>query len=363
MSLRAGIVGLPNVGKSTLFNALTAANVEAANYPFATIEPNVGVVSVPDERLAAIASVIETQRVVPAVVEIVDIAGLVRGASEGEGLGNQFLGHIRAVDAILEVVRCFDDADITHVEGSVDPVRDIDTIETELILADLQVAERRLERWERAAKSGDKTLVEARDVARRVVDHLGRGNSVRSGQWTEREREVIDQMEMLTARPILYVCNVDEGGLRGNDHTRAVEEWATERSEPVVVVCAQAEAEIAQLDPEDQADFLADLGLEEPGLHTLARATYELLGLRTFFTAGPKEIRAWTIVAGTKAPQAAGVIHSDFEAGFIRAEVYRVEDLVEHGSEAALRAAGKLRVEGKDYVVEDGDVLHIRFNV
>ncbi|HEX7100559.1 MAG TPA: redox-regulated ATPase YchF [Acidimicrobiia bacterium] len=363
MSLRAGIVGLPNVGKSTLFNALTAANVEAANYPFATIEPNVGVVPVPDERLAAINSVIETQRVVPAVVEIVDIAGLVRGASEGEGLGNQFLGHIRTVDAILEVVRCFDDPDITHVEGSIDPIRDIETIETELILADLQVAERRLERWERAAKSGDKAQIEARDVARKVVDHLGRGNTVRAGEWTDREVSVIDQMEMLTARPILYVCNVDESGLRGNAHTRAVEDWATARGEPVVVICAQVEAEIAQLDPSDQAVFLADLGLEEPGLHTLARATYQLLGLRTFFTAGPKEIRAWTIVAGTKAPQAAGVIHSDFEAGFIRAEVYRIEDLLVHGSEAALRAAGKLRIEGKDYVVEDGDVLHFRFNV
>ncbi len=363
MTLRAGIVGLPNVGKSTLFNALTAAGVEAANYPFATIEPNVGVVPVPDERLEMIDSVIETKKVVPAVVEIVDIAGLVRGASEGEGLGNQFLGHIRTVDAIVEVVRCFADVDVTHVEGSLDPIRDIETIEIELILADLQVAERRLERFERGARSGDKQLIASRDAAARVVDHLAAGRRITDGDWSPYQNAVIRELEMLTARPVLYVCNVDESGLAGNEYTRRVEEWAASRQADVITICAEVEAEIAELNPDDQAAFLADLGLDEPGLHKLARTTYDMLGLWTFFTAGPKEIRAWTIPAGTKAPEAAGVIHSDFQTGFIRAEVYRIEDLLEYGSEAAVKAAGKLRVEGKDYVVADGDVLHFRFNV
>ncbi|HJR91998.1 MAG TPA: redox-regulated ATPase YchF [Acidimicrobiia bacterium] len=363
MSLQAGIVGLPNVGKSTLFNALTAAGVEAANYPFATIEPNVGVVAVPDPRLARIAAVIETKEIIPATVEIVDIAGLVRGASEGEGLGNQFLGHIRSVDAVLEVVRCFEDADVSHVEGSVDPLRDIATIETELILADLQVAERRLERLERGARSGDMALIAERDVVRRLVDQLGAGTAARDSAWTAAERRALAELQMLTARPVLYVCNVDEEGLKGNSHTKAVQAWAHGRDAAVVVICAQAEAEIAELDTEDRALFLAELGLSEPGLDSLARATYDLLGLRTFFTAGPKEIRAWTVAAGATAPAAAGVIHSDFEHGFIRAEVYSVDDLLAHASETALRAAGKLRVEGKDYVVADGDVMHFRFNV
>lgn len=363
MSLKAGIVGLPNVGKSTLFNALTAAGVEAANYPFATIQPNVGVVPVPDPRLEAINTVIETKEIVPTVVEIVDIAGLVRGASKGEGLGNQFLGHVRTVDAILEVVRCFESPDVTHVEGSIDPVRDIETIETELILADLEVAERRLERLERGAKSGDKEVLRRRDIVERVVEHLDAGQPLRAVTWSDGERDVIAELEMITALPVLYVCNVDESGLAGNRHTAAVEEWASEHDAPVVRICAQVEAEIAELDDEDRRMFLADLGLEEPGLDTLARATYALLGLRTFFTAGPKEIRAWTVPAGIRAPEAAGVIHSDFQAGFIRAEVYSVDDLLEAGSEAALRASGKLRIEGKDYVIQDGDVVHFRFNV
>ena len=363
MSLQAGIVGLPNVGKSTLFNALTAARAEAANYPFATIEPNVGVVPVPDARLDQINSVIETKEVIPAVVEILDIAGLVRGASEGEGLGNQFLGHIRSVDAVLEVIRCFDDPDITHVEGSIDPIRDIETIETELILADLQVAERRLDRLERGARSGDKELIRQRDLVQRLVSWLGDGNPARTLVLRPEETPALREIEMLTARPVLYVCNVDEAGLAGNEHTARVETWAKEREAAVVVICAQAEAEIAELDPEDRALFLEELGLAEPGLHTLARDTYRLLGLRTFFTAGPKEIRAWTIRAGATAPESAGVIHSDFEAGFIRVEVYRIEDLLEHRSESALKAAGKLRVEGKDYEVADGDVLHFRFNL
>jgi hypothetical protein len=363
MSLKAGIVGLPNVGKSTLFNALTAAGVEAANYPFATIEPNVGVVAVPDARLARIASIIDTKEIIPATVEIVDIAGLVRGASEGEGLGNQFLGHIRSVDAVLEVVRCFEDPDISHVDGSIDPIRDIETIETELILADLQVAERRLDRVERAARSGDKALVAERDLVRRLVGLLDEGSPARAGKWSADATAALNDFQMLTSRPVLYVCNVDEAGLGGNRHTKAVEEWAIGREAAVVVICAQAEAEIAELEATDRASFLGELGLKEPGLDTLARTTYDLLGLRTFFTAGPKEIRAWTVPAGATAPEAAGVIHSDFQHGFIRAEVYRVDDLLALGSESGLRAAGKLRVEGKDYVVHDGDVMHFRFNV
>lgn len=363
MSLQAGIVGLPNVGKSTLFNALTAAGVEAANYPFATIEPNVGVVAVPDPRLALIASVIETNEIIPATVEILDIAGLVKGASEGEGLGNQFLGHIRSVDAVIEVVRCFEDPDVTHVDGSVDPIRDIETVETELILADLQVAERRLERLQRSARSGDRALVAERDAVTRLVATLSAGIPARDDRWSPAEREALADMQMLTARPILYVCNVEETGLAGNRHTAAVEDRARVGRAGAVTICAQAEAEIAELDSGDRADFLAELGLVEPGLDTLARATYDLLGLRTFFTAGPKEIRAWTVPAGATAPEAAGAIHSDFEYGFIRAEVYHVDDLVALGSEAALRAAGKLRVEGKDYVLADGDVMHFRFNL
>lgn len=363
MSLQAGIVGLPNVGKSTLFNALTAAGVEAANYPFATIEPNVGVVVVPDPRLGRIASVIATKEIIGATVEIVDIAGLVRGASEGEGLGNQFLGHIRSVDAVLEVVRCFEDSDVIHVEGSVDPIRDIETIETELILADLQVAEKRLDRLERSARSGVAGLVAERDLTRRLVEMLADGIPARAGRWSAAEREALRDVQMLTAQPVLYVCNVDESGLGGNEHTMRVDEWAKTHAAAAVVICAQAEAEIAELESADRAMFLAELGMVEPGLDTLARATYDLLDLRTFFTAGPKEIRAWTIRDGATAPEAAGVIHSDFQHGFIRVEVYTIDDLLALGSEAALRAAGKLRVEGKDYVVVDGDVMHFRFNV
>ena len=363
MSLQAGIVGLPNVGKSTLFNALTAASVEAANYPFATIEPNVGVVPVPDERLAQINSVIETKQILPTTVEIVDIAGLVRGASEGEGLGNQFLGHVRSVDAVLEVVRCFEDPDVTHVDGSIDPIRDIETIETELILADLQVAERRLERVERSARSGDKALAAERDFWFKLTAALGRGEPARSVAWTVSERQQLATAQMVTGRPLLYVCNVDEAGLGGNEMTAAVQARAQTDGAAVVIICAQAEADIAELEPDDRDIFLAELGLKEPGLHTLARETYDLLGLRTFFTAGPKEIRAWTVRSGATAPQAAGVIHTDFQHGFIRAEVYRIDDLVACGGEAGLKAAGKLRVEGKDYVVADGDVIHFRFNV
>ena len=363
MALRAGIVGLPNVGKSTLFNALTAGSAEAANYPFATIDPNVGVVPVPDSRLDRIASVIETEEVVPAVVEVVDIAGLVRGASEGEGLGNQFLSHIRSVDAVLHVVRCFESEDVTHVEGDIDPIRDIETVELELVLADLAVAERRLDRLSRAVMTGDKEAARPRDVTARLVEVLGDGRPARSVPWSEDDLRSFSDTQLLTLKPELFVCNVSEGDLGGNAHTEAVRSLADRRGGGAVIICAEVEAEIARLDPEDQDAFLAELGLEEPGLAVLARESYRLLGLETFFTAGPKEIRAWTIRKGTTAGVAAGTIHSDFERGFIRAEVYRVDELIAHGSEAALRAAGRIRSEGREYPIRDGDVVYFRFNV
>ena len=365
MSLQVGIVGLPNVGKSTLFNAVSAAGAEAANYPFATIEPNVGVVPLPDRRLDTLARLAESARVIPTSVEFLDIAGLVRGASRGEGLGNQFLSHIREVDAVVHVVRCFDDPDVVHVDGSVDPTRDIEVVETELLLKDLETVQRRVERAARAARSGDKGLQREARVSADLQTHLQSGEPARTFSAGGDEQPLLRELGLLTAKPMLYAANVAEGDLpRGdNPYVHQVRDLAKRADAEVVVICAEVEAQIAELPDEDRVDFLADLGLERSGLDRLVTAAYRLLGLLTFFTAGPKESRAWTIRSGTRAPQAAGAIHSDMERGFIRAEVIGYDDYADLGSESAARDAGRLRVEGKEYVVADGDVMHFRFNV